>query len=84
MQIRENRMLVEKASVIISQKAYTLVGQAIEKILQDWKLRDTQAEDGGLGREPRGAFASEQGVSVLGYPARTRQTELVPYRVSRF
>ena len=72
MQIQENRTLVKKASEIISQKAYTLVDQAIEKILQDWKLRDTQAEGGGLGRGPRGALASEQGVSALGHPARMR------------
>ena len=70
-------MLIEKASEIISQKAYTLVDQAIEITLQKWKLRDTQVG-------PRGAFAGEQGVGVLVYPTRTRYAEQVPCRVPRF
>jgi len=84
MQILDNRQLLEKASVMISQKAYTFVGQAIERTLQDWRLGDIQSEDGDIGRAPRGAFAGEKGVSVLEYSARTRYTELVPCRASRF
>jgi hypothetical protein len=64
MQIQENRLLLEKASVIISQKAYGFIGQAIERTLQDWRLGDIQSEDGDLGRGPRGASAGEKGVSV--------------------
>ena len=84
MQIRENRVLVERASVIISQKAYTSVGQAIERTLRDRRLRDVQLEDEKPGRGPRGASAGEKGVSVLGHPAWTRCTEQVPYRAPRF
>ena len=64
MQIQENRILLEKASIMISQKAYGFIGQAIERTLQDWRLGAIQSEDGDLGRAPRGAFAGEKGVSV--------------------
>jgi hypothetical protein len=60
MQIRENRLLLEEASVIISQKAYGFIGQAIEKTLQAWRPGDIHRD---LGHGPRGASASE-GVSV--------------------
>jgi len=75
MQIQENRLLLEKASSIISQKADGLIGQAIEKTLQDWRLGAIQSEDGDLGRGPRGASAGEKGVSVEGHPALTRCTQ---------
>ena len=64
MQIQENRLLLEKASVIISQKAYGFIGQAIERTLQDWGLGDIRSEDGDLDRGPRGTSAGEKGVSV--------------------
>ena len=84
MHILNNRQLLEKASVMISQKAHTFVGQAIERTLQDWKLGNIQSKDGGIGRAPRGAFAGKKVVSVLEYSSWTRCTELVPYRASRF
>jgi hypothetical protein len=77
MQIQENRLLLEKVWVIISNKAYGFIGQAIEKTLQDSQLGD-------LGRGPRGAVAGEKGVSVLGYPALTRYTQQVPCRALRY
>ena len=80
-QVQENRILLERASVMISRKAYGLIGQAIEKTLQDWGLGDIQSEDGDLGRGPQGASASEKGVSVLEYPALARYTQQVAYRV---
>ena len=64
MQIQENRLLLEKASVITSQKAYEFIGQAIERTLCHWRLGDIQSEDGDLGRGPRGAYVGEKGVSV--------------------
>jgi len=65
MQIQENRLLLEKASSMISQKAHGFIGQAIERTLQDWRLGAIQSEDGDLiGRGPRGASAGEKGVSV--------------------
>jgi len=65
-QIQENRQLLERASVTISQKAYTFVNQAIERTLQDWRLGDINSDDGGLGRGPQGASADEKGgVKVL-------------------
>ena len=69
-QIRENRVLVEKASAIISQKAYTLVGQAIDKTLRNCGLGviDRRSEDGERSRGSLGASAGENEVSVLGYP----------------
>ena len=82
-QIQENLVLLEKEVVIISQKADESIGQAIERILQDWRLGDIQSEDGDLGRGPRGAFAGE-GVSVLEYPTLTRYTQQVVNRVSRY
>ena len=65
-QVQENRILLERALVMISRKAYGLIGQAIEKTLQDWGLGDIQSEDGDLGRGPQGASASEKGVSYVG------------------
>ena len=64
MQIHENRLLLENASSVIWQKAYGLIGQAIERTLQDWRLGNIQSEDRDLGRRPRGASAGEQGVSA--------------------
>ena len=72
MQIQENRILVEKVSIIVSQKAYGSIGQAIEGSLQDWGLGANQSEDGDLGRAPQGAFVGENEVSLLGYPKLTR------------
>ena len=83
-QIQENRILLEKASIIISQKAYRLIGQAIERTLQDWRLGNIPSEDGDLGRSPRGAPAGEKGVSVLRYPELPRYIQKVAYRVSRY
>jgi len=83
-QIQENRLLLEKASAMISQKAYGFIGQAIEKTLQDWRLGDIYSEDGDLGRGPRGAFADEKGVSVLEYPVLIRYTHQVACRASRY
>ena len=65
MQIRENRLLLEKASIMISRKAYGLIGQAIEKTLQDWGLGDIQSGDGDLSRGPQGATAGKKEVSVI-------------------
>jgi len=62
MQIQENRLLLEKASSMISQKAYGFIGQAIEKTLHDWRLENIQSGDGDPGRGPRGASAGEKGV----------------------
>ena len=84
MQIQENRILLEKASITISQKAYGLIGQAMERTLEDWRLKDIQSEDGDLGRGPRGASAGEEGVSVLKYPALVRYTHQMAHRVSRY
>ena len=64
MQIQENRLLLEKASTILSQKAYGFIGQAIERTLQDWRLGDIRSEDGDHGRGPRSASAGDKGVSV--------------------
>jgi len=64
MQIQENRLLLEKASSMISQKAYGFIGQAIEKTLQDWRLGNIQSGNKDLGRGPRGASVGEKGVSV--------------------
>ena len=85
-QIRENRTLVEKASAMISQKAYTSVGQAIDKTLQNCGLGviDRPSEDRGRSRGSLGDSAGEKEVSVLGYPAWMRLTERVPHRVPRF
>ena len=77
-QIQENRSLLEKASIYISQKAYKSIGQAIETTLKDWKLGDIQSEDADLGRDPKGASAGDKGdkeVSVVEYPALTRRTQ---------
>ena len=84
MQIQDNRHLLEKASTMISQKAYTFVGQAIDKTLQDWGLGDIQSEDGDFVRGRRGGFAGERGVSMLEYSAWMRYTQRVPYSVARF
>ena len=84
MQIQDNRHLLEKASTMISQKAYTFVGQAIERTLQDWRLGDIQPEDGEYIRGRRGGFTGEKGVSMLEYPAWMRYTQRVPYRAARF
>ena len=65
MEIQDNRHLLEKASVVISQKAYGFIGQAIERTLQYWRLGDIQSEDGDLGRGPRAASAHEKGVRVF-------------------
>ena len=62
MEIQNNRPLLEKTSVIISQKADGFIGQAIERVLQHWRLGDIRSEDGDLGRG--GASAGEIGVSV--------------------
>ena len=75
MQIQDNRILLDKASIFISQKAYGFIGQAIERVLQDWKLGVIQSEDGDLGRGPQGASAGEKGVSVLEYQALARYTQ---------
>jgi len=83
MQIQENRLLLEKASLMISQKAYGLIGQAIERTLQDWRLGDIQSEDRDLGRGPRGASAGEKGVSVLETSRFDRCTQQVGYRALR-
>jgi hypothetical protein len=64
-QIQENRQLLERASVMISQKAYTFVNQAIERTLQDWKLGGINSGDGSLGRGPRSAAAGEKEVKAL-------------------
>src|SRR5258708_22753376 len=48
MQIQENRILFEKASIMISQKAYGFIGHAIERTLRDWRLGAIQSEDGDL------------------------------------
>ena len=65
MQIQENRRLLERASVIISQKAYGFIDQAIEGTLTDWRLGVIQSEDEDLGRGPRGASIGAKEVSVL-------------------
>ena len=83
-QIQENRLLLEKASALISQKAYGFIDQAIEQTLQDWGLGDVQIEDGGLSRGPRGGLIGEKGVSVLEYRALTIYTQPVTYRASRY
>ena len=83
-QIQESRALLEKASAIISQKAYTLVGQAIEKTLRNCAIEGILSEVGERGRGPRGAFVDEQDVSVLGYYASARRTERVQHRVPWF
>ena len=62
MQIQENRLLLDKASAFISQKADEFIGQAIERVLQHWRLGDIRSEDGDLSRS--GASAGEKGVSV--------------------
>ena len=84
MLIQENRILLEKASIMISQKAYGFIGQAIERILQDWMDGDNQSGDEDLGRGPQGAFVSDKEVSVLEFPDLTRYTQQVAYRVSRY
>ena len=86
LEVQENRQLLEKASVMVSQRAYGFIGQAIERTLRQWRLGAIQSEDRvlGLGRAPRGASASEKGVSVLEYPTLVRYTEQVAFRVSRF
>ncbi len=76
MQIQENRLLLEKA--------YGFIGEAIERTLQGWRLGSIQSEDGDLGRSPRGASTGEKRVSVLEYPALTRYTQQLVYRVSRY
>ena len=83
-QIQENRILLEKASIMVSKKAYGFIGQVIDRVLQDWGLGDVQSEDGDLGCGPQGASAGDKGVSVLEYPALTRYTQQVAYRVSRY
>ena len=77
MQIQENRTLLEKASIMISQKAYRFIGQAIEKTLQDWRQGDIQSEEGDLG-------LGSQRVSVLEYSDLIRYTQQVAYMVSRY
>ena len=84
MQIQDNRILLQKASQIISQKADGFIGQAIEKILQDWKLGTIQSEDGGLGRGPQGASAGEKRASVFEYPDLTRYAHQVAGRMLRY
>jgi hypothetical protein len=84
MQVQENRLLLERASVIISQRAYGFIGQAIERTLQDWRLGDIQSEDGEFGRGPRGAVAGEKGVSVLEYPALTGYAQQMACRALRY
>ena len=75
MQIQENRILLEKASIMISQKAYGFIGQAIERALRDWGLGAIQSGDEDFGCAPRGAFTDEKGVSLLGYPKLTSYTQ---------
>jgi hypothetical protein len=77
--IQENRLLLERASVIASQRAYGFIGQAIERTLQDWRPGDIQSEDRHLGRD-RGVVAGEKGVSVLGHPALTKYTQQMACR----
>ena len=83
-QIQENRILLEKASIMISQKAYGFIDQAIERTLRDWRDRDIQSNDEDLDRDPQGAFVVDKGVGVLEYPDLTRYTQQVAYRVSRY
>jgi hypothetical protein len=80
-QILENRQLLERASEMISQKAYGFIDQAIEKTLQDWRLGDIHSEDGHIGRGPS---AGEKWVNMLGYSAWTGYAEPVAYRASKF
>ena len=84
MPFQENRLLLGKASVLITQKAYGFIGQAIKRTLQYWRFGDIQSEDGDLGRDPRGASADEKRVSVLEYPSLTRLTQQVTYRASMY
>ena len=84
MQIQGNHLLLEKASVMISQKAYGFIGQVIESTLRNWRLGAIQSEGSGLGRGPRGALAGEKGVSVLDYFNLTRYTQQVAYRASGY
>ena len=86
MLIQENRLLLERALAMISQKAYEFISKAIDRTLQGGRLGDIQSEDDdrGRGRGPRGASASETGVSVLEYPTLARYTEQVAFRASRF
>ena len=84
MQIQENRILLEKASTMISQKAYGFIGQAIERTLRDWRDGDNQLDDEDLGRGPQAAFVGDKGVSVLEYANLTRYTQQVAFRVSRY
>ena len=83
-QIQEGLLLLEKALVFVSQKADGLISQAIESVLQNWRLGDPQIENRDPGRGPRGAIAGETGVGVLEYPALTRYTQKVAYRVSMY
>ena len=84
MQIRENRARVERASALISQKAYKLVGQAIDKTLRNCGIEGILSEVGERGRGPRSVFVGEQDVSVLRYYASVTRTESVAYRVPWF
>ena len=77
MQIQENRTLLEKGSVIFSQRAYGLIGQATQGALRNCGIEGILSEVGERGRGPRGAFVDNKDVSVLGYYAWVRCTERV-------
>jgi hypothetical protein len=84
MEIQENRLLLEKESEIISQRAHGVIGQAIERTLQDWRLRSVQVEEEDLGRGRRGGSIVEKGVSVFEYRILTRYTQPVASRALRY
>ena len=65
MQIQENRTLLEKGLLIFEQRAYGLIGQAIQRALRLCGIEGISSEVGERGRGPRGAFVGEKDVSVL-------------------
>ena len=83
-QMVDNRTLLDKASRMLSQKAYGFIGQATDRILQDWRYGDIQSEDADRDRGPQGASAGEKRVSALEYLDLTKYTYQVTHRMLRY
>jgi hypothetical protein len=75
MQIQDIHLLLEQETGMISQKAYGLINQSIDKTLQDWKLGGIQLEDVDLGHAKRGASGGKRGVRMSLYSTWTTYAE---------
>ena len=79
MQIQENRQLLERASTLMSNKAYEFINKAIESTLKSCKFGIIQSVDGNAGRP-----ASTDGRQVRPRARSSTCAEGVTHRGARF